>query len=108
MNNLLDTSFTKGVITQIMAERNWTTRECRLAQIGKLSEEVGEAVKEGNMLTGNSRHRCSDLAFELTALAEELADVIITAQCMAYAFGIGSLDGAINAKIGAIQRRGGY
>lgn len=90
----------------IMSLRGWTIEEFRKAQIGKLAEETGEAIKEANRYVGNSRYPSHVDETRVNTLYE-LADVVITAYVMARAFDA-DLDDYIADKSQKIRDRGGF
>lgn len=104
MDNIDRIPIVVSVMRTIMEERHWSLSTYQMAQIGKLAEEVGEAIKEANIIVGNSRHANQ---YFTDLLGYELADVIITAYCMAEAFEI-TVDNFIEEKINRIKLRGGY
>jgi NTP pyrophosphatase (non-canonical NTP hydrolase) len=66
-----------------------------------LAEEVGEVVQAYRRATGRARTTA-----DWSAVAEELADVVIVAHVTAELAGI-DLDAAVTAKLAAIDARGG-
>lgn len=66
-----------------------------------LAEETGEAIQAYRQATGRARRSA-----QWSAVAEELADVVIVAEITAELAGI-DLRAAINAKLDAIEARGG-
>lgn len=86
----------------IMYANGWNQQKLQYAQIAKLSEEVGEAIKEANRLVGFSRRLPVDGAF-----GEELADVVITAYVMAVVYRV-DIDYSIDEKLKNIEARGGW
>lgn len=90
---------------QAIAERvraRHTDRSTSLdTQMLCLAEEVGEAVQAYRRATGRARSTAP-----WSAVAEELADVVIVAYVTAELAGI-DLDAAITTKLAAIKDRGG-
>jgi NTP pyrophosphatase (non-canonical NTP hydrolase) len=66
-----------------------------------LAEEVGEAIQAYRRATGRARRPA-----EWSAVAEELADVVIVTQVAAELAGI-DLSAAVDRKLAAIEARGG-
>jgi NTP pyrophosphatase (non-canonical NTP hydrolase) len=88
-------------IAERVRARHDDSRTCLDTQMLCLAEEVGEAVQAYRRATGRARSTAP-----WPAVAEELADVVIVAHITAYLAGM-DLDGAIKAKLAAIEARGG-
>jgi NTP pyrophosphatase (non-canonical NTP hydrolase) len=86
-------------IAELVAVKHGSEAGIRQAVV--LAEECGEAI-------GNIRRYLGHARYTVTrdAVAEELADVIISAQVQARLHGI-DLDAAVNEKLIGIENRGG-
>ena len=90
----------RAIAERVRARHSDATR-CLDVQVLCLAEEVGEAVQAYRRATGRARSTAP-----WSAVAEELADVVIVARVTAHLAGI-DLDTAIKTKLAAIEARGG-
>jgi NTP pyrophosphatase (non-canonical NTP hydrolase) len=88
-------------IARRVRSRHTADQTCIDTQMLCLAEEVGEAVQAYRRATGRARSTAP-----WSAVAEELADVVIVAYVTAELAGI-DLDDAIKTKLAAIEARGG-
>jgi NTP pyrophosphatase (non-canonical NTP hydrolase) len=88
-------------IAERVRAKHEDVRTCLDTQVLCLAEEVGEAVQAYRRATGRARSTAP-----WSAVAEELADVVIVAYVTAEITGI-DLDTAIKTKLAAIEARGG-
>lgn len=91
---------------KLLVKNEPTDTEIILGNLSCLIEEVGETAAEVRKMTKLSFSHKKCEAFEIQALEEEIADVLITTFLLAKSVGIKSLDETIQRKIQKNKDRG--